>query len=104
MGMFSFDNPQAGPTRSIDKRSGDVSFGLYAKHFDMLVACPQNFSLLMIALDNEIHRFFGTDGQGRKLDRELIGRHVYDITPDITGTEYPASSVGGWSGLQGTGY
>ncbi len=99
MKMSGFYNPQAGSMRGIDKQSGDVSFGLWGKHLEMLQERPQNFSLLMIALDNEIHRFFGVDGLGRKLDRGLIGPHVYDTTPGIAGTEYPASSVSGLSGL-----
>ena len=61
----------------------------------MLRARPQNFSLLMIALDNEIHRFFGIGGLGNTLDRELIGQHVYDTTLGIAGAKYPVTGVKG---------
>ena len=73
-----FEDPRQGEVSRIDKETGGISLNLSGFHLGLARSRPQNFSKLMIALQNEIVHFFATDERGNRIERSLLDRPTFE--------------------------
>ena len=81
---MEYDKVMAGPLSVIDKATGDISLGLSETHLALLNYKQQNFSKLLIALNNEIIHFFGVDERAYKIERNELDRPTFESDDPTT--------------------